>query len=109
MIKRRNLFRWLHNGKYDVICLQETYSDKTIENIWRAEWGGDIFNSHGSKHSRGAMTLMRPMVKGETSAQPVTETEEFLLLILQYKTKSFVWRIFMRLMTKIFRSIFILN
>ena len=45
-IKRRNLFRWLHNGKYDVIFLQETYSDKTIENVWRAEWRGDIFYSH---------------------------------------------------------------
>ena len=47
-IKRRNLFRWLHNGKYDVIFLQETYSDDKIENIWRAEWGGDVFYSHGS-------------------------------------------------------------
>ena len=64
-IKRRNLFRWLHNGKYDVIFLQEPYSDKTIENVWRAEWGGDIFYSHGSKHSRGVMTLMRPTVKVE--------------------------------------------
>ena len=50
-IKRRKLFRWLHNGKYDVIFLQETYSDKTIENVWRAEWGGDIFYSHGSREA----------------------------------------------------------
>ena len=63
VIKRRNLFWWLHNGKYDVIFLQETKSDKTIENVWRAEWGGDIFYPHGSKHSRGIMTLMRPTVK----------------------------------------------
>ena len=64
-IKRRKLFRWLHNGKYDVIFLQETYNDKTIENVWRAEWEGDIFYSHGSKHSRGVMTLLRPTVKVE--------------------------------------------
>ena len=62
-IKRRKLFRWLHIGKYDIIFLQETYSDKTIENVWRAEWGGDIFYSHGSKHSRGVMTLVRPTIK----------------------------------------------
>ena len=64
-IKHRNLFRWFHNGKYDVIFLQETYSDKTIENVWCAEWGGDIFYSHGSKHSRGVMILVRPTLKAE--------------------------------------------
>ena len=64
-IKHRNLFRWLHNGKYDVIFFQETYIDNTIENVWSAEWGGGIFYSHGSKHSRGGMTLMTPTVKGE--------------------------------------------
>ena len=64
-IKCRNLFWWLHNGKCDVIFLPETYSDETIENVWHAEWGGNIFYSHGSKHSRGVMTLMRPMAKVE--------------------------------------------
>ena len=38
VIKRRNLFWWLHNGKYDVIFLQETYRNETIENVWCAEW-----------------------------------------------------------------------
>jgi len=47
-IKRRRLFRWLHNGKYDVIFLQETYSDKAIENVWRPMWRADIFYTHGS-------------------------------------------------------------
>ena len=43
-IKRRKLFRWLHIRKFDVIFLQETYSDASLENFWRAEWGGDIFS-----------------------------------------------------------------
>lgn len=42
-IKRRKLFRWLHIRKFDVIFLQETYSDTSLENFWRAEWGGDIY------------------------------------------------------------------
>ena len=32
--KRRQLFRWLHNYKFDVIFLQETYSTKEVETIW---------------------------------------------------------------------------
>ena len=32
-IKRRKLFRWLHIRKFDVIFLQETYSDASLENF----------------------------------------------------------------------------
>ena len=80
-IKRRNLFRWLHNGKYDLISLQETYSDKTIENAWRAEWGGDICYSHGSKHSRGVMILFRPVLKAENIS--ITNDKNGRLLIVR--------------------------
>ena len=48
-IKRRKLFRWLHLRKFDVIFLQETYSDASLEAFWRAEWGGEIFFAHGSR------------------------------------------------------------
>ena len=41
-IKRRKLFRWLHLRKFDVIFLQETYSDASLEAFWRAEWNGQI-------------------------------------------------------------------
>ena len=88
-IKRRNLFRWLHNGKYDVIFLQETYSDKTIENVWRAEWGGDIFHSHGSKHSRGVMTLTRPTVKGENISTTCDRNGRVLIVNLTIQDGEF--------------------
>ena len=32
-IKRRKLFRRLHIRKFDVIFLQETYSDASVENF----------------------------------------------------------------------------
>lgn len=58
--KRRNLFRWLKKNKFDICFVQETYSTKTVENIWKNEWGGRIIFSHGSSHSRGVMILIRP-------------------------------------------------
>ena len=62
-MKRRKLFRWLHIRKFDVIFLQETYSDASLENFWQAEWGGDIFFAYGSKHSRGVMILFQTLAK----------------------------------------------
>ena len=88
-IKRRKLFRWLHNGKYDVIFLQETYSDKTIENVWRAEWGGNIFYSHGSKHSRGVMTLMRPTVKVENISTTCDRNGRVVIVNLTIQDEEF--------------------
>ena len=57
-IKRRSIFRWLHNQNNHFTFLQETYSSKECANIWEAEWGGRIFFSHGSTHSKGVMTLI---------------------------------------------------
>jgi len=88
-VKRRNVFRWLHNGKYDVNCLQETYSDKAMDNVWSAEWGGDIFYSHGSRHSRAVTILIPLILKAEYISISGDKNGESLLLILQYKIKSF--------------------
>ena len=58
--KRRQVFRWLHQQKCDVIFLQETYSSTQTIKTWEAEWGGKIIGSHGSNHSRGVMILFKP-------------------------------------------------
>ena len=60
MRKRRQLFRWRHNNKFDIIFLQETFSSRDIETVWKSEWGGDILYSHGTNHSRGVMILFNP-------------------------------------------------
>jgi len=38
--KRRRVFRWLHDQKFDAAFLQGTYSSKSVEEIWKADWGG---------------------------------------------------------------------
>ena len=40
--------------------LQETSSDEKSKASWEAEWGGKIFCSHGTKHSKGVMILPNP-------------------------------------------------
>ena len=58
--KRRQVFRWLHQQRENVIFLQETYSSPQTIKTWEAEWGGKIIESHGSNHSRGVMILFKP-------------------------------------------------
>ena len=51
--KRKAVFSWLVNSDVDIFFLQKTYSARDIENIWRKQWKGEVFFSHGSNHSRG--------------------------------------------------------
>ena len=63
-IKRKNIFEWTVKSKGgDVIFLQETYSTQDIEHVWKQDWGGQMFFSHGSSHSKGVLVLLSPEVK----------------------------------------------
>lgn len=57
--KRKALFIWLMKQQADFCFLQETYSTKEIENIWKKQWKGKMFFSHGSEHSRGVLILIK--------------------------------------------------
>lgn len=57
--KRKALFTWLNERKYDIIFLQETYSTVDVEYIWKTQWKGKLYFSHGSNHSCGVMVLVR--------------------------------------------------
>ena len=59
-IKRRKLFRFFHESKYDIILLQETHSCKSKERIWKSEWGGAISFDHDKSNSRGVCILYSP-------------------------------------------------
>ena len=59
-VKRRSIFGFLKDQNCEAYFLQETYSELSYEIIWRSEWGGVIFFSHGSTHSKGVCILMNP-------------------------------------------------
>ena len=54
--KRCEVFHWLQELKYDVICIQESHSPKKKFKNWIREWGAKICFSHGSSNARGVMT-----------------------------------------------------
>ena len=79
-LKRRTVFRWLHNQHCPFVFLQETYSSKECENIWQAEWGGEVFFSHGTKHSRGTMTLINPKTKCKVENKICDKNGRYVIL-----------------------------
>ena len=88
-IRRRILFWLLHNGKYDVLFYKKPMVIRQLKNVWSAEWGGDIFYSHGSKHSRGVMTLMRPTVKVENTSTTSDRNGRVLIVNLTIQDEEF--------------------
>ncbi len=57
--KRRKVFNWFNRKSENIIFLQESHSCKEKESIWKAEWGGDIFFSHGSSAARGVCIMFK--------------------------------------------------
>ena len=59
-MKRKSIFCFLKDQNCEAYFLQESYSEPNDENIWSSEWGGVIFFSHGTTHSKGVCILMNP-------------------------------------------------
>ena len=57
--KRKEVFYWLYKQNSDIIFLQETHSSVQMESIWRTQWGGDIYYSHGETNARGVAILIK--------------------------------------------------
>ena len=79
-IKRRQIFRLLHQQKSDVVFLQETYSSAQNVKSWEAEWGGKMIGSHGTNHSRGVMILFKPKRNVKSSKLYLTKMVDIFLL-----------------------------
>ena len=55
--KRRDLFHYVRNKKYNIICLQDVHVNEKLEPFIKAEWGYDIYFSSYTTMSRGVMVL----------------------------------------------------
>ena len=81
--KRRSIFLYLKNQKANVYLLQETFSNSKDEKIWAAEWGGQIFYSHGSNHSKGVCVLIKPNSPLHVEIVELDVNGRFIILCLK--------------------------
>ena len=57
--KRRDVFNYLQNKNYSIVCLQDTHFSKNLENIVMAEWGYKVWFSNFRTNSRGVAILFK--------------------------------------------------
>lgn len=89
-IKREAIFHWARKQKFDILFLQETYSDKNTEQTWKNEWNGDIIFAHGSKHSRGTMILFKPGLNFKLLNSKVDSNGRYIIAEIDMESKILV-------------------
>ena len=89
--KRRQVFRWLHGRKFQVIFLQEVYSSSDLEKIWLAEWGGKVIYCHGSKHSCGNLILLNPALDVKVESCETDQKGRQIVLHAKIDDTSFIF------------------
>ena len=56
--KRQQLFQFLKLNNYSICFLQELHCEEKTYDIWKKEWGGEIFLSGNSRNSAGVGILV---------------------------------------------------
>ena len=87
--KRRAFFNWIAKERSDIIFLQETYCTPEVENIWKSQWRGSVFFSHGSQHNRGVIILLKENFDSEVNMYREYEQGRFLILKAFIQGQSF--------------------
>ena len=79
--KRRAIFRHLHKKyPFHIAILEESHSSADIENRWKAEWGGNIFFSHGEKNARGVCILIPRGFSGRVTLLKSEDTGRMVIV-----------------------------
>ena len=66
-------------NRFNIFFLRETYNDPSLEDLWRAEWGGEILFAHGSKHSKGEMIFFKPSLNVDILEITVDKNGRFIV------------------------------
>ena len=61
--KRQKIFKYIRDKYYDIVFMQETHSDVKCEKLWRSQFGGQLFYSHGSSQARGCAIIVKKRIK----------------------------------------------
>ena len=60
--KRKKIFHYFRSLNSDILFLQETHSDNSVEKFWHSHWGEHAFFASFSSNSRGVAILIRKSV-----------------------------------------------
>jgi len=89
--KRKALFGWLMKDKADICFLQESYSTPEVEKIWKSQWKGELFFSHGTEHSKGVLILVKKSLEFELKNAKVDKNGRFIILETNVQDHPFLF------------------
>lgn len=82
-LKRKAIFLLCKESKSDFIFLQESHSCTADVSFWKAQWGNDIWFSHGSNRS-GGVAILRCGNKGNVLHFKADLNGHWLILVFEY-------------------------
>ena len=77
--KRRDVFHYVRQKKYDIICLQDVHLEKSMETYIQREWGYDIHMSPFLSNRRGVLTLINNSFEYSTGIVKKDPNGNFLI------------------------------
>ena len=80
-IKRKALFLFAKHQKNDFFFFQETHSVQNDTQLWKVQWGNDIWLSHGSDRAAGAAILKNSFNGKILHSEADTKGHFFILVI----------------------------
>ena len=89
-VKRKGIFDWAHEKKFDIVMLQECYCCKDVEAKWVDEWGGACLFSHGSKHSKGTMMLFKKGLDIDIETERIDNLGRYIIVKLLIQGEQFI-------------------
>lgn len=89
--KKKALFLWLNKQNADIIFLQETYSTEEIEAIWKTQFKGKMFYSHGTNHSCGVMILIKDDLEFNLKSSVLDAEGRYILMDATVQGSDFLF------------------
>ena len=77
--------------KSDICFLQESYSTPEVEKIWKSQWKGEMFFSHGTEHSKGVLILIKNSLEFELKTSKVDQNGRFIILEANVQDHPFLF------------------
>lgn len=86
--KRRDLFHYVRNKTYNIICLEDVHVNEKLEPFIKAEWGYDIYFSSYTTMSRGVMVLLNNNFEQKVKRIKTDKNGNYIILDMVIEDKE---------------------
>jgi len=75
----------------DICFLQELYSTPEVESVWKSQWKGEMFFSHGMVHSKGVLILIKNNLEFELKSSKIDKNGRFIFIEAKVQDYPFLF------------------